>query len=76
MLLTQAGPLRAFSPSHGWTFRAENFFLPDELDIGSDPAALGDLEGQIRAFLDLGLDGSFTDQALLGMQARVTCLRR
>jgi glycerophosphoryl diester phosphodiesterase len=61
---------------HGWTFRAENQFLPDDFDKGSDPAALGDLEGQIRAFLDLGMDGFFTDHAFLGVQARNAWLRR
>jgi glycerophosphoryl diester phosphodiesterase len=61
---------------HGWTFRAENQFLPDEFDHGSDPAALGNLAGQIKAFLDLGLDGFFTDQAFLGVQARDAWLKR
>jgi glycerophosphoryl diester phosphodiesterase len=61
---------------HGWTFRAENQFLPDEFDHGSDPAALGNLAGQIKAFLDLGLDGFFTDQAFLGVQARDAWLNR
>ncbi len=55
---------------HGWTFRAENTFLPTDFDIGTDPAALGDLAGQIKAFLALGMDGFFTDHAFLGRQAR------
>lgn len=55
---------------HAWTFRAENSFLPNEFDAGSDPAALGDLGGQIEAFLKLGLDGFFTDQPFLGVKAR------
>jgi glycerophosphoryl diester phosphodiesterase len=55
---------------HAYTFRAENAFLPDEFDRGSDPAALGDLAGQLRAFLRLGLDGFFTDHPFLGRQAR------
>jgi glycerophosphoryl diester phosphodiesterase len=54
---------------HGWTFRAENTFLPNEFDAGADPAAYGDLAGQIHAFLRLGLDGFFTDQPFLGRQA-------
>ena len=54
---------------HGWTFRAENAFLPDEFDRGSDSAAFGDLNGQIQAFLKLGLDGFFTDQPDLGVAA-------
>jgi glycerophosphoryl diester phosphodiesterase len=54
---------------HGWTFRAENSFLPDDFDVGSDPAALGDLAGQVRVFLKLGIDGFFTDQPFLGRKA-------
>jgi glycerophosphoryl diester phosphodiesterase len=55
---------------HGWTFRAENNFLPNEFDSSSNPADLGNLAGQIKAFLALGLDGLFTDQPFLGKQAR------
>jgi glycerophosphoryl diester phosphodiesterase len=54
---------------HAWTFRAENIFLPNEFDSGSDPAAFGDMEGQIRAFTALGLDGFFTDHPDLGVAA-------
>ncbi len=55
---------------HGWTFRAENNFLPNEFDSSADPAELGDLAGQIKAFLALGMDGFFTDHPFLGKQAR------
>lgn len=55
---------------HGWTFRAENIFLPNDFDIGTDPAAFGNLDGQIRAFLRLGMDGFFTDHPFLGKKAR------
>ncbi|MBT9491939.1 MAG: PEP-CTERM sorting domain-containing protein [Paucibacter sp.] len=54
---------------HGWTFRAENAFLPIEFDNGLDPAAYGDMAGQIKAFVDLGMDGFFTDQPDLGVAA-------
>ena len=54
---------------HGWTFRAENTFLPNEFDIGSNPASFGDLAGQVHAFLQLGMDGFFTDQPDLGVAA-------
>ena len=54
---------------HGWTFRAENTFLPNEFDIGTDPASFGNLAGQIHAFLRLGMDGFFTDQPDLGVAA-------
>jgi glycerophosphoryl diester phosphodiesterase len=55
---------------HGWTFRAENVFLPNDFDEGTDPAALGRMDGQVRAFLRLGMDGFFTDHPFLGRQAR------
>lgn len=54
---------------HTWTFRAENVFLPNEFDSSSDPAAFGDMKGQILAFTALGVDGFFTDQPDLGVAA-------
>ncbi|MEY4762809.1 MAG: hypothetical protein RLZZ200_2665 [Pseudomonadota bacterium] len=51
---------------HAWTFRAENRFLPPALRVGADEAVAGDLKGEIRAFLDAGLDGFFTDHADVG----------
>ena len=56
---------------HGWTFRAENAFLPNEFDSSSDPAALGNMAGQIQAFVALGMDGFFTDHPDLGVAAIV-----
>lgn len=55
---------------HPYTFRAENQFLPNEFDRGTDPAALGNLAAQIEVFLKLGIDGFFTDHPFLGKQAR------
>lgn len=55
---------------HGWTFRAENNFLPNEFDSSANPADLGDLAGQIKAFLKIGMDGFFSDHPFLGKQAR------
>jgi Glycerophosphoryl diester phosphodiesterase family. len=46
---------------HAWTFRPENVFLPADLRAGSDPAARGDAEAEIRAFLSAGITGLFTD---------------
>jgi glycerophosphoryl diester phosphodiesterase len=46
---------------HAWTFRLENQFLPTDLRSGADPNAPGDLTSEIRAFLDAGIDGFFTD---------------
>jgi len=60
---------RAGLEVHGWTFRAENQFLPAEFRSSADPAARGDVEGEIRVFLDAGMDGFFTDQPDLGAAA-------
>jgi glycerophosphoryl diester phosphodiesterase len=50
----------------GWTFRRENQFLPVEFRSGPDPAAPGDLAGEIRAFLAAGMDAYFTDNPDIG----------
>lgn len=55
---------------HGWTFRAENTFLPNDFDSSANANDYGNLAGQIKAFLSLGMDGFFTDQPFLGRQAR------
>jgi glycerophosphoryl diester phosphodiesterase len=55
---------------HGWTFRAENQFLPNDFDVGDDPRGLGDMGGWVRAFLQQGMDGFFTDQPYEGRLAR------
>ncbi|WP_346731340.1 esterase-like activity of phytase family protein [Aeromicrobium duanguangcaii] len=54
---------------HGWTFRRENQFLPVEFRRGADPAGIGDLAGEIRAFLAVGMDGFFTDNPGAGAAA-------
>jgi glycerophosphoryl diester phosphodiesterase len=46
---------------HAYTIRAENQFLPAELRIGTDPAARGDVIAEYEYFLNLGVDGFFTD---------------
>ena len=43
------------------TLRAENEFLPQELRSSADPAARGDLGKEIRALLDAGITGMFSD---------------
>lgn len=60
---------RAGLDVHGWTFRAENRFLPAEFRTGDDPSAHGDLAGEIRAFLDAGMDGLFSDHPDLAVAA-------
>lgn len=54
---------------HAWTFRAENAFLPATYRSGREPAARGDLQRELSVFLDLGLDGIFTDHPDLGVAA-------
>ena len=55
---------------HPWTFRAENAFLPAIYRNGTDPATHGDITAEIQAYLNLGVDGFFTDFALIGFNAR------
>ncbi|MEN9855750.1 MAG: hypothetical protein RL186_303 [Pseudomonadota bacterium] len=60
---------------HPWTFRAENYFLPKDFQAGnsSDSAFLakhGDLAAEIKAFLDLGIDGLFSDHPDVAVAAR------
>jgi glycerophosphoryl diester phosphodiesterase len=55
---------------HAWTFRAENEFLPDDLRVGPSPAAHGDLNAEIRRFLDRGIDGFFVDFPAIGVRVR------
>lgn len=60
---------RAGLEVHGWTFRAENRFLPTELRGGGGPDAPGDLAGEIRTFVRAGMDGVFSDQPDLAVAA-------
>jgi glycerophosphoryl diester phosphodiesterase len=55
---------------HGWTFRAENDFLPKDFQSSSIPAALGDMAAEVEALLASGMDGFFTDHPDLGVRAR------
>lgn len=45
---------------HGWTFRAENQFLPRDLRSG-EPTGLGNMAAEVQAYLRAGMDGFFTD---------------
>lgn len=54
-----------------WTIRAENAFLPRDLRRGSNPSALGDVAGEARMLLDLGVDGLITDSPDLVRRAQV-----
>jgi len=55
---------------HAWTFRAENEFLPSDLKIGTAPAAHGNLEAEIRRYLNRGIDGFFVDYPAVGVRVR------
>jgi glycerophosphoryl diester phosphodiesterase len=55
---------------HVWTFRAENEFLPLDLQVGNDPAAHGRLVDEIRLYLERGIDGFFVDFPAIGVQVR------
>ena len=46
----------------GWTFRAENAFLPEADRIGEEPAAHGRLRERLARFASYGLDAAFMDQ--------------
>jgi glycerophosphoryl diester phosphodiesterase len=55
---------------HPWTFRRENFFLPLSFRSGINPAGIGDVESEIRAFIAAGVDGYFTDNPAQGVAAK------
>lgn len=74
--LGQATPLVAAAHAAGlqvmpYTFRPENHFLPRSLWQGEDPRGRNE-EGaiaHIRALLDAGIDGFFTDDVAIGRRA-------
>jgi glycerophosphoryl diester phosphodiesterase len=59
---------------HPWTFRPENFFLPNDLRRGDAGAPdylrqCGDVEAEIRVFLEAGVDGVFSDDPAAAVAA-------
>ncbi|RZJ35299.1 MAG: glycerophosphodiester phosphodiesterase [Brevundimonas sp.] len=46
----------------GWTFRAENAFLPEADRVGTAPAVHGRLRERLARFVGYGLDAAFMDQ--------------
>lgn len=54
---------------HPWTFRAENNFLPTPFRSSADPAQVGDLAAELRAYLATGIDGFFTDHPAIAREA-------
>jgi len=61
---------------HPWTFRAENHFLPANFRSSRTPAKLGDLAGELDAYLATGIDGFFTDHPALAHRALADRSRR
>ncbi len=55
---------------HPYTFRAENTFLPADYRVGSDATAYGRAINEQVRFLHTGVDGLFTDQCDLTLNAR------
>ncbi len=55
---------------HPWTFRAENFFLSPSYRRGAKPAEHGQLSEEIRYFIDLGVNGVFSDFPYIAVSAR------
>ncbi len=73
--LGEPTPLVADAHRHGmlvtpWTFRAENTFLPSDLQVGDDPSHLGHAVEEVAAFLRAGVDGVFSDHPDLAVLAR------
>ena len=54
---------------HAFTFRRENRYLPLEYRSSEDLTQPGDLVAEIRRFVAAGLDGFFTDNPDLGVEA-------
>ncbi|MGY1458516.1 MULTISPECIES: glycerophosphodiester phosphodiesterase [unclassified Luteimonas] len=74
--LGQATPLVGAAHAAGlqvmpYTFRPENHFLPRSLWQGEDPRSRSDdgAIAHIRALLDAGIDGFFTDDVAIGRRA-------
>lgn len=60
---------------HPFTLRRENQFMAVNFRRGTDPNAPGDLAAEVRAFLDAGVDGVFTDNPDIGVAARDAWVR-
>lgn len=55
---------------HPYTFRAENAFLPTSLRSSERPEQRGDSAAEMRAYLEAGIDGLFTDQPDIAVRLR------
>ena len=54
---------------HPWTFRPENYFLAAPFRQGADPQQRGDAAGEIRLYLETGIDGVFSDSPAAAVAA-------
>lgn len=54
---------------HPFTFRGENNFLSNAFRVGSDPTVIGLYVDETLLYLNLGIDGFFTDHPDLGVRA-------
>ncbi|MBC8087341.1 MAG: glycerophosphodiester phosphodiesterase [Phycisphaerae bacterium] len=54
---------------HPFTFRAENNFLSSGYRIGTDLTAFGNYQDETILYLNLGIDGFFTDHPDFGVRA-------
>ncbi|HRP10742.1 MAG TPA: glycerophosphodiester phosphodiesterase family protein [Terricaulis sp.] len=61
---------------HPWTFRPENYFLPQAMRVyrsalhrPEDAAEHGDMEAEVRAFTAAGVDGVFADAPDVAVRA-------
>ena len=55
---------------HPYVFRAENKYLPTDFQGPGGPPDRGDAAGEVKAFLQTGIDGFFIDQPDIGVKAR------
>jgi glycerophosphoryl diester phosphodiesterase len=55
---------------HAWTFRAENYFLPQPYRSSGAQGDRGDMGKEVQQFLEAGIDGFFADHPDLGVRAR------
>ena len=53
-----------------YTFRAENYYVPTDLRIGTDPAGYGNAFAEDVAYMKAGVDGLFCDQPDICLEAR------
>ena len=57
-----------------WTLRAENRFLPKALRLGASARQVGDWMAEFLELMGMGVDGVFSDQPDLAIEARTALL--